>query len=288
MPTGADSGAEVARMCKVCGEAQPLSRFRDGTVHGRPVVRFTCRQCENRVNHLRRKAGPGGSGAVVVIGDTHFPFELESAVSAVVEAVRRLRPSLVVQVGDLYDRYSQSRFPRNHSVMTPAEEMERGREKADFMWHRIREAAPKARCVQLLGNHDERPFKRVAAAAPELMEMITPTLRGLHTFDGVTTLMDAAEEFIHDGVAYMHGYHSRLGFHATKNATSTVHGHTHHGGTWFRSDTRGVIFELDAGCLVDVSHKAFDYRLQRKLDGITVGYGVIDGWGPRFVPLVVP
>jgi hypothetical protein len=191
----------------------------------------------------------------------------------------------VVQVGDGADFFAQSKFPRNPSVMTPAEELERAREMLEGFWHRVREAAPRAKCYQLLGNHDARPLKRALDRAPELLEFILPSVRAFHQFEGVTTIEDPSEELILNGIVFQHGYHSRLGYHATRNATSTVHGHTHHGGVWFRSDSRGTIWELDAGCLVDEGHPAFSYRMQKKLDGITRGVGIIDPLGPRFVLL---
>lgn len=222
----------------------------------------------------------------VVIGDLHFPFHHEAALEWALERAAEAEPEAVVQVGDLFDYFSQSRFPRNRSVMTAAEEMERGREAAVQFWAAVQKRMPKAACYQLYGNHDERPLKRILESLPDLMPLVAPSLRGLHEFDGVTTLPDAKTELVLGGVVYQHGWRSRLGEHASHNGRPTVHGHTHHGGTWFRNDGRGSLWELDAGCLVDLEHEAFDYRIQKKLYGVTVGIGLIDGDGPRFIPFV--
>ena len=274
------------RACKRCGAlASTGARFRDNTVKGKLVKRGICYQCELAAKRGKPKSRAGAPFAVV-IGDTHFPFHHPACLKWALDLIADLEPQHVVQVGDLYDRFSQSKFPRNHSAITPGEELTSGREAAEAFWQSVRARSPHSKCFQLYGNHDDRPLKRALEAAPELLEMVLPSVRGLHEFPGVTTMRDSKTELILDGVVFMHGYESRPGAHAAKNHASTVHGHTHHGGTWFRSDGRGTFWELDAGCVVDLDSPAFDYRVQRKLYGVTLGVGVIDRSGPRFIPFV--
>lgn len=219
-----------------------------------------------------------------MLGDTHFPFHSAEATKRAIDLVAELSPRFVVQVGDLYDRFSQSRFPRNPSIITPADELATGRDEAEKMWSAIGARSPRSKRFQLMGNHDDRPLKRALERAPELFDMVAPSIRGLHSFEGVETMHDSAEELVLEGVCFIHGWRSRMGEHASHARMNCVHGHTHHGGTWFRNDGRGSLWELDAGCLVDLSHPVFDYRIQKKLYGVTVGAGIIDAQGPRFVP----
>lgn len=219
----------------------------------------------------------------MVVGDLHEPFSSDAVVKWIHEFIFTKQPGLVIQVGDLYDRFSQSRFPKRSSFITPEAELELGRERAVKFWAEVARAAPAAKRVQLYGNHDDRVLKRVLEVMPEMFEFVKPSVRGLHEFDGVETIHDSKDEYLHNDIVFMHGWQSRIGAHADEHRMNTVHGHTHHGGTWFRNDVRGALWELDAGCAVDLKHEVFDYRISKKFYGVTNGLGYIDEHGPRFI-----
>lgn len=269
------------RACKKCGTLESLgAAFRVSVIKGRTVPRAVCRKCETR---QRREREQGEFGAeAVVLGDVHHPFMNWSAFAKVLVRVKAIRPRRIIQVGDLLDRLSASKFPRNLSIITPEEEFERGREDAVKMWAQLREASPRSECYQLFGNHDARPLKRVLEKAPELLPEVSRSVRGMHEFEGVTSIMSQNEELILDDVVYIHGSKTKEGAHAHYNGRSTVLGHTHRGWTWFRADGRGTIWELNAGCLVDEKHPAFNYKDQVKLRGVTLGFGIVYKSGPVF------
>jgi predicted phosphodiesterase len=215
----------------------------------------------------------------LVIGDIHFPFHSRRALAVVYKAIRRERPDVIAQMGDLLDQYVFSRYPRNLSYITPEEEVSRGLKEARAFWARVRRLAPRARCYQLIGNHDVRLAKRIAEKLPELKSVVNPL--EMYQFPGVTTMKDDRAELRLNGMVFHHGYLSKLGDHAKQFMKPTVVGHSHRGGVVWHGPG---LWELNAGFLADESLLPLNYG-SKKTSNWTLGYGLIDAYGPRFIPI---
>ena len=222
-------------------------------------------------------------GRILCIGDVHFPWANRSAILRALQIARHLKPTIVLQLGDLYDLYSYSRFARSPNILTPAEEVRRGRRQAEEFWQRLRDAAGRrAQRFQLRGNHDERIAKRVLETMPEL-ERFLDHLSALWEFDGVKTQAAERDELIIDGVCYMHGYRKH-GDHVRYNLMSTVCAHSHLGGVVYLRHRTKTLFELNAGYIALASAVPMSYGKQKQITRSTPGVGVIDEYGPRFIP----
>jgi hypothetical protein len=274
------------KLCKRCtkpGEFRE-SKFPDG----RTATRRLCTACEADQRRQRRANGAPKpqthSETVVAIGDFHAPWQCESALEWALDLIAELQPKTVVQMGDLYDMYSFGRHPRNPNHITPAAEIDTGRGAAEELWRAVKLAAPAATCYQLIGNHDDRPYKLALNKAPELATLIGPELKNLYAFLGVSTVNESNEELVIDGVVYMHGFRSRLGDHAAFNQRNTVCGHSHRGGVHFERQLGGIIWELNAGFLANINAPVFRYRAQARIHKTTRGLGIVDKLGPRFAP----
>lgn len=219
---------------------------------------------------------------IVVLGDLHAPFHHVGALNYALEIIRTIKPTVVVQIGDLYDFYSFGRFPRSLSVITPKDEVSRGRESSEDMWHRINRLVPRAKLFQMKGNHDERPIKKLFGQAPELEAFIS--VRDLFSFPRVETVSEERDELLIRGILFMHGFRGKLGDHARHNGISTVCGHSHQGGCVFSKLGDKTIFELNAGYLANPDTKPLSYTRQRRISNWTHGVGIIDELGPRFSP----
>jgi hypothetical protein len=275
------------KVCKRC--AKPDGPFREGTVPGGKVVtRRLCLPCENLARRERRANGApktaAPKGTVVAIGDFHAPWQHEDATAWALDVIADLQPATVVQMGDLYDMFSFSRHPRNPNYITPAAELDSGRAAAEELWRAVKLAAPAASCYQIIGNHDDRPYKTALSKAPELVSLIGPAVQDLFAFPGVSTVNESNEELVLDGVVYMHGFRSQLGSHAAYNLRPTVCGHSHRGGVYFERQLGGMVWELNAGFLANILAPVFRYRNQAKIHKTTLGLGIIDSLGPRFAP----
>lgn len=212
---------------------------------------------------------------VLVISDTHFPFHNKKALQKVLKLIEKEKPTHVIQIGDLLDQYVFSKYSRKLDI-TPQEEIEAGLDEAALMWLKIRSIAPKAKCYQLLGNHDLRLSKRIVEKLPELASIVDP--RKLYQFPGVKTMADDRSYVKIDGVFYIHGYLSKSIDHAVHMGGSTVHGHRHR----MEIATKGKLWSMDVGFLGDEKALPFSYT-QSKITNWTIGCGIVEDGKPRLV-----
>lgn len=224
---------------------------------------------------------------VIAFGDLHFPFHDSSTLkkSLIIAAqIYKREPAntAIVQLGDVFDMFSHSKFPRQTNLMTPRQEIERARENADDFWAAIVKSCPKAECYQLTGNHDVRPYKRLIERYPDAECFVS--FKEWFEFKGVTTIHDARDYLEIDGVYYMHGFLSGLGKHMQYFQNSVVCGHTHHGGVVFQKKKDKLLFELNAGYLASDKATALSYT-PTKFSKWTLGLGIVDELGPRFIPI---
>lgn len=222
---------------------------------------------------------------IFIVGDIHFPYHNKKALRKIYEAIRKEEPSHIVQIGDLFDQYSFSRFTKKN-ITTSTKEVQRSRSIALAFWKTCR-ALSKAKCYQILGNHDVRLSKRIAEKVPEAYEFVKEKLDEMYTFKGVKTIYDDRTEIEINGIIFMHGYRSRLGDHMRYNRKSTVCGHSHVGGVVFEQCKGRTIWELNAGYIADENSEPLKYRPQ-STSKWTLGYGLIT-WkngvpAPQFVP----
>jgi hypothetical protein len=185
-------------------------------------------------------------------------------------------------MGDLYDMFSQTRFARTHNLMTPRQEADRGRALAEEFWRLVKAAAPRARRIQLKGNHDDRPYKRMMEKTPEMEHFFS--LKEFFEFDGVETHHDSGSELHIDGILYTHGHYSKLGAHMLYYLKRVVRAHDHTGGVVFANIHNKVLWELSAGFGADKKAKPLRYSATKTVKW-TYGYAVVDKHGPRFCPL---
>jgi predicted phosphodiesterase len=219
---------------------------------------------------------------MAIAGDTHFPFIHKPTQKLFLEFNKKEKPKYIIQMGDLFDMYSYSKFPRSHNIYKPQEEIELARGMAEEFFATLRKDNPKAKMFNLLGNHDVRPIKRVMEGLPEFEHIAKDYLKKIATFNGVTLVEDYRDILKIQGIGFHHGYLNALGQHRDKNLMSMVVGHTHRGGVSYRRFGGDTFFELNAGLMGDPNSKGLSYT-DTKIQEFTLGFGVIDQLGPRFI-----
>jgi predicted phosphodiesterase len=223
--------------------------------------------------------------SLAVISDVHWPFENRKVIEKFLDYVEKHKPRWVIINGDAWDMYSHSKYPRSHNVFTPREEQALARKRNEEFWCEVRKRSPQSQCVQMMGNHDVRPLKRVLEVYPAAEDWISQKLQELFTFDGVKTIMDAREElFVSEDVIVFHGYRSQLGAHRDYTLYSCINGHTHVGGVVWRQIRGGTLFEANSGVAGDPYSKGLNYTPQ-KITHWTPGFLGMDDYGPRFIPV---
>ncbi len=229
-------------------------------------------------------APPAAYPTAAIISDIHWPFSCHRVVDAFYRYVEKHKPEWVILNGDAWDMYSHAKYPRSHNVFTPREEENKSRQMNEDFWITIQKLSPGSKCVQMLGNHDIRPMKRVLEAYPEAEDWIKERLKRMFAFDGVKTVYDPREElYLADDLIVFHGYRSKLGEHRDYTHMSCINGHTHVGGVVWRQLRGKLIFEANSGVAGDPMAKGLTYTSQ-KLTHWTPGFLGMDSLGPRFIP----
>lgn len=223
------------------------------------------------------------SDRVLAIPDVHFPFHNQDSLSLVYALIEKLHPDVVIQLGDLYDMYSFSKYPRSQDIMTPNEELAEGRQAAEAMWKNVRKSGTsKMRMIQILGNHDERPAKRIQEKYPEISSLID--LNHLWSFNGVETISEDRAKFSIDGVIYTHGHKSKLGDHMKFLGKSVVRGHSHRAGLIWLNQWDSLLFEMECGYIADDKSAPLMYTHTQQMQWIQA-CGFISEYGPQIIPL---
>ena len=218
----------------------------------------------------------------LAVPDMHLPWVDVKALEGIYSAITRERPERIIQLGDIYDSFAHSKFPKTLE-MTPKEEQTKAVLMGNAFWKNVNKLSPKSEKIQIVGNHCVRALKRCQEKCPELMDLVRPTWEGLFQFKGVKTILDPRELVMRDGVAYNHGWLTRLGAHMRELGMNFCCGHTHRPGVVFERLNGSILFELNCGLIGDIKSKVFGYTAV-KHSKWTKGYGIIDPYGPRFIP----
>lgn len=219
---------------------------------------------------------------IIAVPDTHFPFHCKSSLKAILKAIKEEQPNVVVQLGDLYDFFSFSRFPKQPDVIKPHEEIEHAYSDALEFWTNVKREVPRATLYQLLGNHCVRPHKLALERCPDLYPLIIRSWKDLFQFKGVHTILNPRDDLELDGIVFEHGFYTQPGKHLRNNMKSTVIGHTHRPWIHYEKIRKALLFELNCGHAADVTHSALSYT-PKKFNPWVKGYGLIENGIPIFV-----
>jgi hypothetical protein len=151
------------------------------------------------------------------------------------------------------------------------------------MWQEV--SAMGAACIQLRGNHDQRWRKRIAESLPEAAMFFNDDR--FFDFPKVTTARNDRDpvpvKVAGEKVLLHHGWLSKLGDHCQHFDENALVGHSHKGGSVFQRRHDRVIFELNCGFMGMDKSYVFNYGAAPHK--WTVGFGVVDHNGPRFIGL---
>src|SRR5579862_5085557 len=112
---------------------------------------------------------------ILVMGDTHVPYQNKEAVEKAIQIGKELKPDKIVLLGDMIDCVSISRFVKRMDERDFNQEV---KETRKFL-ERLRKTFPKAEMTYLEGNHEERITHYLlthADALSTLEELSLPSL----------------------------------------------------------------------------------------------------------------
>ena len=202
---------------------------------------------------------------VLVIGDLHSPFDLDSYFDFCLETYNRYNCNKVVFIGDIIDSHYSSYHETDADGMGGSDELELAINRLK-RWY---EAFPDADIT--LGNHD-----RIIIRKAQTSNIPNKWIR---EFGEVleTPNWNFVTDVYYDGVRYVHGDKSgKPRMSAKRDMVSTVSGHYHTDFyvEWMFGKTR-AIFGMAVGCGIDSKSYAMGYMQGGKKEAI--GCGVVVG-----------
>lgn len=196
------------------------------------------------------------NGTVLVFSDAHFLMhQRTTAYKALLWLIEELQPTAVINNGDAFDGAAVSRHPAND--WTPAPSVLEELKACQMYLGEIEDAAPKAKLIWTLGNHDARFSARLAAVAPQFRDVQGFSLPD--HFDKWTHTMSC---WVTDDLMVKHRW--KGGIHATHNnavgsGVSFCTGHLHSLKATPWTDYKGTRWGIDCGTLADPFGEQFNY-----------------------------
>lgn len=218
---------------------------------------------------------------VLVIPDTHFPFEKKGILEHCLRMQRKYDCGTVVHIGDEVDLCGVSQWEKDPDGFSPGTEATLAQQKMKTWYKAFPEVSV---CI---GNHTSRPF-RLARANGLPKKFIKSYEEAWEAPPG----WKWAEHWEYNGVLYTHGTGSSGETGALKIATrhrqNTVIGHIHSSaGIQYSASKIDLVWAMQVGgALDDKSYAAYYAKDQLKKSIVGCGI-VIDGKLPIFEPLIM-
>ena len=185
---------------------------------------------------------------VLVVGDLHSPFDLDSYFDHCVEVYERYNCNRVVFIGDVIDNHYSSYHETDANGMGGGQELELAIKRLERYYHRW----PDAHVT--VGNHD-RIIMRKAQSGGVPKEWIKDYQEVLRT-PGWKYVTDVEI----DGVLYIHGEAGTAKTKARADMRSTVQGHLHtQAYTEYFVGANSRVFGTQVGCGIDAKSYAMAY-----------------------------
>jgi predicted phosphodiesterase len=189
---------------------------------------------------------------VLVIGDTHFPFEKEGYLDHCLDMQKKYRAGTILHIGDVADNCYSSFHDNNPDGMGAADELEQAI-KSLKAWYK---AFPHVKVT--LGNHCQIIQRKAFASG-----LSKKWIKGLAEVLEVPN-WEFEIDFDINNVLYTHGTGTsgdKAAFNKALNRRkSVVQGHLHsQASIMWNTSNIDKIFAMQVGCGVDESKYAFDY-----------------------------
>jgi hypothetical protein len=232
------------------------------------------------MDHPQRVCLDIPNGAILIGSDAHiWPGPTSTAMRAFIKFSKELKPKAVILNGDVMDFPKISRHPRIGWEQLP--EVRQELDAARVILDKIEKAAPRARKIWTLGNHDARFESLIANKAPEYKGVF-----GVHLKDHFPKWECGWSCWVNDVVVkhrFKGGDHAAFN-NAVKSGRSIVTGHLHSAKVSPVTDFNGTRWGVDSGCLADVSAKPFiDYTEDNPLNWRS-GFAVLTFKNGKLLP----
>jgi len=205
-------------------------------------------------------ATAGDYATCLVASDLHFPHHHEGAFEVVLGLADRIRPTEIALNGDVFDFAQIGKYVKDPNRITPfQQDIDLCREQ---ILARVRAAAPNAVRRFIVGNHEEGRWRNyLFTRCPEIASLRCLTMEAVLGLVEMDWVWQPYEYWVTDQLVVYHGdrHTNALGGGSAMSARkesidmgcSTITGHTHHAGAFFRQDVTGYRVSYEIGGLMD-------------------------------------
>lgn len=218
--------------------------------------------------------------SILVLPDMHAPWVHWPAIERAARWAKKHKPDIVVQLGDLIDAKSWSRWPGETDDYSPDQEWA----ETVACLKKLYRLFPKMEILS--GNHDRRHL--IKAAESKIPSQLVRTFNEVFPFKGWNWHLDPRKKLILDTVngkiLFCHGDEDG-GTPLDKASffgTSVVQGHDHKAAINYRQVGDKFLFGVSAGNLMNPESKAADYNA-RSSKGSVQGFLVVKNGNPMFL-----
>ena len=219
---------------------------------------------------------------ILVVADTHIPFEHKHYLDFVLQIKKRVKCDTVVHIGDLVDNHAISYHEHDPNGKSPKDEIKEAKEHLE-KWFKVLPSLFLCR-----GNHDRMVDRKGKTVG--LPDIVFKQFRDI--WELPKSWKDNFNWTINN-VVFEHGTgYSGDSAHMKavyNNRQSTVIGHTHSAGAiGYLANEKDCVFGMNVGCGLDRKTYAFEYGRDFKKKPI-VGVGVVtdNGRFAQFFPMEI-
>ena len=202
---------------------------------------------------------------VLIIGDLHEPFCLDSYLDHCIDTYKKYNCNKVIFIGDVIDNHYSSYHETDTEALGGADELELAIRRIS-RWYK---AFPKATVT--IGNHDRIIMRKAqTSAVPK---------KWIKAYKDVLEVpgWNFVDRFVLDNVQYIHGEAGTARTKCKADMQSTVQGHLHtQCYTEFFVGQNFKVFGMQVGCGIDSSAYAMAYAKRGKKPAIACAV-VING-----------
>ena len=228
------------------------------------AVRIADKSKQKEVVHVKQNS-PFGESRVLVIGDLHAPFDLDSYFEHCVDTAAKYRVNKVVFIGDVIDNHFSSYHETDPDGMGAGDELDIAIDRLK-KWYN---AFPKATVI--IGNHDRLVCRKAMTAGI--------SKRWVRDYNEVlgTPGWEFTERTVIDDVQYIHGEAGTARTKCRADLMNTVQGHLHtQAYVEHYVGANFSVFGMQVGCGIDHEAYAMAYAKAGRKPAIACGV-VIDG-----------
>lgn len=204
-------------------------------------------------------ANPADYATCLVGSDLHFPHQHDGALEVFLGLADIIKPTEIAVPGDAFDFAQIGRYVRNPNR---EHKLQDDIDQCRALLARIEVASPHSVRRFMVGNHEEGRWNNyLFTRAPELASLRCLTMEAVLGLTEMGWAWQPYEYWPTDSLCVYHGdrHTSALGGGSAMSArkesidmgVSTVTGHTHHAGAFFRQDRAGYRVSYEIGCLCD-------------------------------------